>query len=156
MYDPTKIVIRPCTIEEIEQSATLPELLAEYGRESSIPELGPSAPCMQTYRQMAASGVLHAIGAFAPELVGVATVLVFSLPHYAGRRVASMESLFVMPSARPGGTGKKLLNAAEQCAREHGSTALMVSAPVGGRLAKVLLSSSSYRETNRVFTRGLT
>ena len=148
------IVIRPCTLEEIEQSATLPELLAEYGRESSIPELGKSSPCMTTYRQMAASGVLHVIGAFSPELVGIAAVLIFGIPHYAGRRIASMESIFVTSSARRGGTGLKLLHAAEQCAREQGAMALMVSAPVGGRLATVM-SRSGYRETNRVFTRGL-
>lgn len=148
------IIIRPCTLAEIEQSATLPELLAEYGRESAIPELGPSSPCLTTYRQLAASGVLHVIGAFSPDLVGIAAVLVFGLPHYAGRRVASLESIFVTPTYRNGGTGLKLLRAAEDCAREQGAMALMVSAPVGGRLETVI-SRSNYRSTNRVFTRGL-
>lgn len=150
----SNIVIRRCSVTEIEQSTTLPELLAEYGRESSIPELGPSAPCMETYRQMAASGVLHAVGAFSPELVGIATILIFGIPHYSGRRIASMESFFVAPEARGGGTGIKLLRAAEQCALDHGATALMVSAPVGSRLAAVM-SRSSYRQTNQVFTKGL-
>lgn len=150
------VVIRPCTVAEIEQSETLPELLAAYGRESSIHELGQSAPCMQTYRQMAAAGVFHAIGAFSPELVGVATLIVYGLPHYAGRRIASMESIFVAPDARRFGTGLKLLRAAEQCAHELGAMALIVSAPVGGRLAELLPRTSGYRETNRVFTKGLT
>lgn len=149
------IVIRPCTLEEIEQSATLPELLAEYGEESSIPEFGEISARMDIYRGMEASGALHAIGAFSPELVGVATLLIYGLPHYAGRPVAAMESFFVSPAARRFGTGIKLLRAAEQRAQDLGATVLMVSAPVGGRLAQVL-PRTGYRETNRVFVRGLT
>lgn len=156
MTEDEQIIIRPCSVAEIEQSATLPEMLAAYGCESSIPELGPSSPCMKTYREMAACGVLHVIGAFSPELVGVATILIFGLPHYAGRRVASMESFFVSPAARRFGTGIKLLRAAETHARELGAMALMVSAPVDGRLAALLPRTAGYRETNRVFTKGLT
>ena len=148
------MIIRPCTLDEIEHSPRLAEVLEAYGRESSIAELGPSSPDMATYRQMAASGIWHAIGAFAPELVGIATVLVFGLPHYAGRRVASMESIFVLPAFRGGGAGLKLLRAAEQCAREQGASALMVSTPAGSRLESVM-ARSSYRATNRVFTMGL-
>jgi GNAT superfamily N-acetyltransferase len=150
-----RIDIRACTLEEIEQSELLPELLAAYGQESSIPELGPSSPCMATYRAMAASGVLHVIGAFAPGLVGVVTVLIYGLPHYDGRRTATLESFYVLPSARHGGTGLRLLHAAEALAAEQGAQALMVSAPAGGRLASVMERTAGYRETNRVFTRGL-
>jgi len=150
------LVIRHCTVAEIEQSGALPELLAAYGDESSIPEIGQPSPCMETYRGMAASGVLHFVGAFSPELVGVVSVLVFGLPHYAGRRVASIESFFVAPHARHGGTGIRLLRSAEELARGLGAQALMVSAPVGSRLAKVMTRTAGYRPTNQVFTRGLT
>lgn len=150
------VVIRPCTLAEIEQSVELARLLVKYGAESSIAEIGTPAPCMATYRSMAASGVLHIVGAFDPELVGFASVLIIGLPHYAGRRVASMESFFVTPKARGGGTGIHLLRAAEELARDLGAQALMVSAPVGGRLASVMERTAGYRETNRVFTRGLT
>jgi GNAT superfamily N-acetyltransferase len=146
--------IRICTIAEIEQCGALPELLAAYGEESSISELGEVNPCFETYRAMEASGVLHIVGAFAPGLVGLASLLVYGLPHYSGRRICAMESFFVAAAARRGGTGINLLRAAEARARELGATALMVSAPVDGRLASVL-PRSGYRETNRVFLKGL-
>lgn len=149
-----KIIIRPCTVAEIEQSATLTGLLAAYEHESRIPELGSVGANMAAYRDMEARGAMHAVGAFAPELVGLATLLVYGLPHYAGRMVAAMESFFVMPSARRGGTGIKLLRAAEQRATELGATALLVSAPVGSRLEKVL-PRTGFRETNRIFLRVL-
>lgn len=149
-----KTVFRPCTVGEVEQAGALQELLAAYGDESSIAEFGTVSACFDTYRAMEAAGALHIIGAFAPDLVGLASLLVYGLPHYAGRRICTMESFFVAPAARRGGTGLKLLRAAEDRALELGATALMVSAPVGGRLARVL-PRTGYRETNRVFLRGL-
>ncbi|WP_158271564.1 GNAT family N-acetyltransferase [Pseudomonas sp. HMWF032] len=148
------LIIRSCTVAEVEQSGALQELLAAYGAESSISELGKVNASFEQYRQMEASGALHIIGAFGPELIGLASLLVYGLPHYAGRRVCAMESFFVAPAARRGGAGLKLLRAAEAQARELGAAALMVSAPVGGRLASVL-PRTGYRETNRVFVRGL-
>lgn len=147
----TNITIRACSVEEIEQAGALPMLLEAYARESSIPELGEVSADMDTYRDFEARGAMHTIGAFAPELVGVATVLVYGLPHYAGRRIAAMESLFVLPEARRNGTGTRLLQAAKDLARELGAPALLVSAPVGGRLDKVLQRTASCRETNHIF-----
>lgn len=149
-----RVIIRPCTVAEVEQAGALQELLAAYGAESSVAEAGPVEANFDMYRQMEASGALHIVGAFGPELVGLASLLVYGLPHYAGRRVCAMESFFVAPGARRGGTGLKLLRAAEAQARELGAAALMVSAPVGGRLASVL-PRTGYRETSRVFVRGL-
>ncbi|WP_178084351.1 GNAT family N-acetyltransferase [Pseudomonas sp. F(2018)] len=148
------VLIRPCTVAEVEAAGTLQLLLAEYGAESSMPELGQVSASFETYRAMEAAGALHIIGAFGPELVGLASVLVYGLPHYAGRRVCAMESFFVAPGARRSGAGLKLLRAAEHLARELGAAALMVSAPAAGRLA-VVLPRSGYREANRVFIRGL-
>lgn len=149
-----RVIIRPCTIAEVEQSGALAELLEAYGVESRVAEFGEVVANFDQYRQMEAAGALHIVGAFGPELVGLASLLVYGLPHYGGRRVCAMESFFVAPSARRGGTGLKLLRAAEARARELGATALMVSAPVNGRLAQVL-PRSGYRPTSQVFVRGL-
>lgn len=146
--------IRPCTVAEVEASDTLPALLAAYAEESHIPELGTPSANFAAYRAMEAAGSLRIVGAFAPELVGFAILLVYGLPHYAGRLVGSIESFFVVPDARQRGTGMKLLREAEELARSMGSTALMVGAPVGSRLDSVL-QHSIYRPTNRVFTRSL-
>lgn len=148
------IEIHPCTVTDIEQADTLQQLLANYGRESCIPELGEASANFDMYRAMEGTGLLHVIGAFGPELVGFAVLIVYGLPHYGGRMVCSMESFFVAPEARRSGAGLKLLRAAESRARELGASALMISSPVGGRLAKVL-PRSGYRETNRIFLRGL-
>jgi len=147
-------IIRTCTVAELEKAGALPELLAAYGDESRIPEFGEVNACFETYQSMEASGALHIIGAFAPGLVGLASLLVYGLPHYAGRRICAMESFFVAPHARKNGVGIKLLRTAEIRAHELGATALMVSAPVGGRLAMVL-PRSGYRETNQVFLKVL-
>lgn len=148
------VVIRSCTVDEVEQAGALEQLLTAYGDESRIPELGEVCPSFETYRQMEGAGVMHIIGAFAPGLVGLASLLVYGLPHYAGRKVCSMESFFVEPSARRSGAGLKLLRAAETRAAELGAAALMASAPVGGRLASVL-PRSGYRQSSQVFVRGL-
>lgn len=149
-----EMIIRACTVAEVERAGALPELLAAYGDESRIPEFGEVDACFATYRTMEASGALHILGVFGPDLVGLASLLVYGLPHYAGRRICAMESFFVEPAARRHGTGIKLLRAAEARALELGASALMVSAPVGSRLAMVL-PRSGYRETNQVFLKGL-
>lgn len=148
------VEIRPCTITDIEGAKTLPELLATYAEESSIAELGQPEPCFTTYRSLEAAGSLRPIGAFGPELVGFVFLIVYGLPHYAGRRVGSLESFFVLPRARKLGAGLQLLRAAEDQARDLGATALLVSAPHGGRLDAVL-PRSGYRPTNRVFARSI-
>ena len=146
--------IRECSIAEVESAKILDLLLSSYGEESSMPELGKPDACFATYRAMEASGSLRIIGAFNPDLVGVAFLLVYGLPHYAGRLVGTLESFFVLPSERQRGAGMKLLRAAEDMARDMGAVALMVGAPVGSRLDTVM-QHSIYRPTNRVFTRAL-
>src|SRR5690606_25759760 len=96
------IDIRPCTVADVEAAGALGELLGSYAAESSMPELGPVSAQFEAYRAMEAAGAVHVIGAFGPGLVGVATLLVYGLPHYGGRRVCSMESFFVLPAARRG------------------------------------------------------
>lgn len=148
------IEIRTCTVTDIEQASSLQHLLASYGHESSIPELGEVCANFDMYRAMEGTGLLHIVGAFGPDLIGFAVLIVYGLPHYNGRMVCSMESFFVAPEARRSGAGLKLLRAAEGKAKELGASALLVSSPVNGRLAKVL-PRSGYRETNRIFIRGL-
>lgn len=142
--------IRPCSVDEIAEAALLPALLRGYASESSIPELGDPSADLAMYKMMEAHGSFKAIGVFAPHLVGLATLLIYGLPHYGGRKVATMESFYVMPEHRPGGAGKSLLRAAEDLAFGIGANVLMVSAPIGKRLEKIL-PRSGYRATNTVF-----
>jgi GNAT superfamily N-acetyltransferase len=102
---------------------------------------------------MESAGFLKIFGAFDPELIGFASLLLTVLPHY-GKKVATVESLFVMPEYRTIGAGTELLRFIECFAANEGCTAILYSAPSGGKLAK-LLELKDYRRTNEVFCRPL-
>lgn len=147
------ITIRPCTVADIESAPNA--LLAEYGRESAIPELGPVNPQFPIYKVMEANGSVRMIGAFrGDQIVGFIALLVSVLPHF-GVVVGTTESFFVASHDRKSGAGLRLLRAAEDMAREMGAVGFFVSTPVGSRLERVM-PGIGYRETNRVFFRSLT
>ena len=144
------------TVANMEREPNLAALFAEYAQESATPELGTPDVQLEMYRQMEAAGALKILAAYdeSATLVGFMVLIVSVVPHF-GRCIASTESYFVTKSARGGGTGIKLLHCAEQLARDLGAVAFFVSSPSNGRLAKVM-PRMGYRETNRVFMRGLT
>lgn len=147
--------IRPCTVAELAAAPNLAELLAEYARESSLPELGPTSAQIETYRKLEATGMFHPIGAFeGDELCGFILPIVVVLPHY-GVLAATVESFFVPYSLRPTGIGLRLLALAEAKARELGAKALLLSAPVAGALDAVLERMRPYRHSNNVWVRAL-
>lgn len=148
--------IRIVSCAEIFSSATWPGLLSEYSQECSIPMIGNINPQPQIYEAMEKAGVLKCFGAFVDGiLVGCATVLLPVLPHY-GKKVATVESLFVSKQYRSGGVGSKMMRAIEDISRStFGCDAILFSAPAGGALEKVLSSDSRYTLTNSVFCRSL-
>jgi GNAT superfamily N-acetyltransferase len=138
------------TIAEIMEDQAFAGLVAEYASESAIDGLPPPAAQLATYRQLESSGALHALAArYDGSLVGFVTLLAPVLPHY-GVTVAVSESFFVARARRRTGAGLALLRAAEALARRLGSPGLLVGAPSGGALARIL-PRRGYRETNRVF-----
>lgn len=146
--------VRSRTVDDMEREPNLHELFKEYAQESATPELGTPDVQMQAYRQMEAAGALLLLGAYqGDKLVGFLVLIVSVVPHF-GRCIASTESFFVTPPARGGGTGIKLLRAAEALAREVGAVAFFVSSPSNGRLVQAM-PRMGYRETNRVYMRGL-
>lgn len=148
------ITVQPRTVADMEREPNLFALFAEYAQESATPELGAPDVQLPMYRQMEAAGALQLLGAYQGEtLVGFLVLIVSVVPHF-GKCIASTESYFVTPSARRGGTGIKLLRAAEELARSVGAVAFFVSSPSNGRLAQVM-PRMGYRETNRVYMRGL-
>lgn len=151
----TVVDIRRCAVDAVEHAPNSIALLSEYAAESSIAQLGTPAAQWATYRQLVEAGSAHFIGAFqGDDLVGFLVMLVAVLPHY-GLRVASTESFFVARTARKSGAGLQLLHEAEQLATELGAAGFFVSAPTGGRLAKVL-PGVGFAETNQVFFKGIT
>lgn len=142
--------VQVSSVAELERDPGLAALLAEYAAESSIAGMPPPAARMESYRELDQRGLLQVLSATRDgRLIGFLTLLAPVLPDY-GVPVAVSESFFVARAHRGTGAGLKLLRAAEALARRLGSPGLLVSAPFGGDLFKVL-PRVGYAETNRVF-----
>lgn len=148
-------IVRRVDFDELADAPRFASLCAEYAQESANADLAGRAPDRQAYVRMQAAGVAHFLGVFrGDDLVGFACLLVTPVPHFQGRLIGTTESLFVAAAHRPGGAGIALLRAVEAQARDLGAVGLYVSGPAHGRLAR-MLPGVGYRETNRVFYRGL-
>lgn len=147
------VLIRPCTIADIERAPNIDALLAEYADEASTEALGKAAPQWWLYRRMEETGLLHVLGAFSDgTLIGFITLVVMQRPHYEGL-VASYESFFVADAFRSTGAGTGLLRKAEAMAKSMGALGLFVNAGIGSRLERLLDASPAYGNTHRVFFR---
>lgn len=147
--------VRRCSIADWEAAPNWHALLAAYAAEAATPELGPISPQMDMYRAGEAAGMLHPVGAFDGDLlVGFILSAVIVLPHY-GVLAATVESFFVAPADRKRGVGLSLLGHAEGVARELGAKALLLSAPAGGVLSRVMCAHRAYRHNSETFVRAL-
>lgn len=144
------LVIRKCTISEMESSPNISDLLNEYAEESSIGGLPHPSAKVEMYKHMENAKAIYVIGAFLGGiLIGYVTILSPVLPHYS-IVVAVTESFFVAKDYRKTGAGLKLLHEAEIYAESIGSPGLLVSAPIDGNLEEVL-PHVGYSETSKVF-----
>lgn len=168
------VTIRPVAYAEILGAGNARELLEEYAAECALPELGPVNPQAEIYAAIERTGAFQCFGMhlrcgqLRPEgapadgdgireevLVGFASVLVYVVPHY-GKRIATVESLFVAAAHRSGRRGNKLMKAVEEHARAQGCVAVLYSAPVRSQLARLLfLLETEYRNSNHVFLKRL-
>lgn len=148
------LIIRKCTIADLENASNISEILEEYAAESAIKGLPHPFAKVDTYKYLETTGAIYPIGAFFDDLlIGYIIVLSPILPHYSVR-IAVGESFFVSKAHRKTGAGLKLLHAAEDYAKEATAVGILISAPFGGNLADVL-PHVGYTETNRVFFRSL-
>ena len=148
------LIIKKCSISELEAAPNFSELLAEYAKELVVDGAPKFNAKMEMYHNLEKVGALQLISAYVNDiLIGFVTVLTSIFPH-CGVLMATTESLFVLKQHRKTGAGLKLIRAAEDHAKERGSPCLFISAPFGGILADVL-PHVGYRETNRVFFRSL-
>lgn len=144
------MIVRRCTMADLEAAPTFGALISEYAAEAAIAGMPPPQARMSQYRDLEAKGFLHPFSAVMDgELVGFITVLHAPLPHYSLSAAVS-ESFFVAKAHRASMAGLKLLVMAEELAAELQSPGLLVSAPFGGKLFE-LLPKLGYVETNRVF-----
>ena len=149
------ISIRPVSFADILRAPNAAELLAEYGAECSIPEIGPINPQADIYENLETAGVMQCFGVFHNfDLIGFANVLINVFPHY-GRKVATIESLFVAREHRKSEAGIMLMDIIDKHAQDAGCVGILYSAPFGGRLERMLTLRSRFRRTNSVFYRSL-
>lgn len=147
------VIIRQCTVAEIEAAPNFSNLLDEYAT-YAIPGMPSPAVKMEHYRLLEKSGVQTSFGAFlGTTLVGFINVLVSVSPHY-GITGAYSESLFVAKEYRKLGAGLRLIRAAEAVVKEKGAPGLIISAPAGSPLTDIL-PEIDYRQTHILFFKRL-
>lgn len=146
------IEIKHTTLQDVMASPELARLLDAYAQECSLPEIGSPKPDFSVYEMLESAGAAVFVTAHDyDQLVGFAVLLVTQNPHY-GKRVGVVESLFLDVDYRSGDNGRRLVGYVETMAAHMGAEALLVSAPVGGALAKVA-PRWGFRETNQVFAK---
>ena len=119
------------TSQEFEQ------IVRDYCEESGNPEIGEADPSIEYYQRMEKYGVLRCAAAYEGErIVGIVVVVTTLYPHF-GKRVASVESLWLDRKHRAGGAGLKLIRKAQAMAREMGAVGIHYGARSGSRLAQL-------------------
>lgn len=137
---------------DILEAPNAQQLFEAYAIDCCIPGAKPQTAI---YQGMEKAGVLACFGAYADvELVGFVTVVSSVGPHH-GKRIASIESLFVECSYRNLGVSSALLGAAKEYAREAGCAALLYTARVASALATVLEHRDGCDLSHLVFTEWL-
>ena len=146
-------VIKQVTSSELFNDDRFVDLIKEYELESLVDGFPKADIQLSRYRMMELGGNFHAIAAYMnDELVGFLTVFVNVLPH-SGKKFGSLESYFVAEKHRKHGPGLDLLRAGEWVAKANGAVGLLVNAPKGGKLARVM-PRSKYKHTHEVFFKG--
>lgn len=126
-------------------------VLKEYSEESAIKGMPPINPDYKSYLAAEHYGTMKIFGAFHEgQLIGILTMFVVTVPHYS-TKIATIESIFILKEFRKDGAGIKLIKTAQEAAKFFGATGLFISAPIDGKLAKVLEKKKDFTETNRVF-----
>lgn len=128
---------RRITCREAWSSREWPKIEREYGEDVQYPDLKPD-PDWEQYEQLEAAGVLRPIGVFdGDRLIGFANYMLYTIPHFAGKRLASSESLWVDKDYRHTGAGRLLISRLFDFAREDGAFGIYLGAKIGTRAAQV-------------------
>lgn len=148
--------IAKATVQEIMTAPEFPALIDAYAAESAVEGLPSPMAKLEGYRALEFTGVIHVFSAVENgALAGFITVaappsLHFSVP------LAVTESFYVTPAHR-GLTGLRLLATAERQAKDCGSPGLLVTAPLGGKLCRLLeCPKLGYRPVGMTFFKALT
>lgn len=146
--------VKPCSVDEFFSYPNLDVLFEEYRAEADRGKYGRPSVQVDMYKSLEDVGMLKAIIAEKDgALVGFIALLVSVVPHF-GKTIATTESFFVTEPGRKHGIGIKLLKRAEEEAKGAGAVMFYSTAPIGGRLEK-LLPHFGFERTNIVFGKRL-
>lgn len=155
MENHAPVLIRKVTVAQIANDPDfnkLARLYAEECRPDGMPEMKLD---FDTYQRLEDVGMLRVYGAclaFRKKLVGFVVVLTPPSLHYS-TRIATVDSIYVLPEHRKFGTGQRLLGIAETAAMLTGCTGIFVNAPTGGRLSRAM-AAVGYKQAYSLFFRG--
>lgn len=126
-------------------------LIDEYRNECGNKAFGMAPPSQSHYSKLADAGVLFPAVAKDEEgkPVGFVVLLAISLPHFEGKMMANVESIFLAKKHRKGASGLALIKWARSKAKQLGAVGVYLSAPVGSRLE--VLAHKLFKKTNSVF-----
>ena len=149
MSTPTILRVSHADILEAENAA---QLIAEYAAECSVPDANPQA---EQYAALEQAGALQCFGAYVDgTLIGFASVLTAIMPHH-GKRVATVESIFVQAQSRTTDAALFLLSALEQYAAERDCVAMLSTARAGSQYDKLLQRRYNQTPSHSLYTRWL-
>jgi GNAT superfamily N-acetyltransferase len=129
------------------------ELVKQYEAESRVDGIPEADLQFEMYKVLESMGKFFIFCAYIDdELVGFITVVCNVIPHN-GKLFGAVESYFVFKDYRKSGAGFELLRAAERCAEDNGAVGIILSAPAGGKLSRVM-RRSKYKLTHETFFKG--
>ena len=127
-------------------------LIAEYAKDCLVDGYQPQEAI---YEAMDKAGILHCFGAYIQgELVGFVSVIVNVMAH-SGKKMATVESIFALPSYRQYGIGLHLINAARDKARSEGCELIAYSPRIDSQFDKILSQRKSCSKTHVQYTEWL-
>lgn len=149
------VIIRKCTVSEIENAPNFKELLNEVIEDAALDCLPNPILDINHYRDAESSGTCSFIGSFiGNELMGVVNVVSSLSPHY-GILIGIIDFIFVSKKYRKTTlVGIRLISAAESHAKKIGLPILLATAAIGSALM-VVLSGCGYEESHKIFLRKL-
>ena len=129
-------------------------LIDEYRIECANDAFGSAQPSRSYYESLEKQGMLYPAVAKTNKgkVVGFVVIDVYAVPHFEGKTMATIESIFLSREYRKGRAGIALIHWAQQTALSNGAVGVYISAPVGSRLEK--LASLIATKTNSVFFLG--
>jgi len=149
----TVCLVKQVMSDDLIEDKNFAQLVKEYEHESLVEGIPKADLQFDMYKSLEALGKFFIFCAYVDgELVGFITLVCNVIPHN-GKLFGGVESYFVMKRHRKSGAGFELLRAAEKCAESKGAVGMILSAPAGGKLSRVM-QRSKYRLTHETFFKG--